>query len=65
MHLWSCFDGRYGYACLVECFQSTCNAFNDDIMCLLPISLLWFNDSYVVALFDMICDAMLGWCDEM
>ena len=33
---------------------------NDDIMCLLPISLPWFNDSYVAVLFNMICDAILG-----
>ena len=41
MHLWSFFNDRDKHTCLVECFQSVhVSAFNDDMMCLLPISLL-------------------------
>ena len=70
--MWSSFDNRDEHACLVESFQS---AHAMHMMCLLPISFLWFDDLYVAALFDMICEAcldvwlgfvmwwMLGWSD--
>ena len=39
-----------------------CNTFNDDMMCLLHLSLLWFNDT-CAALFKMICYVM-SWLDQ-
>ena len=60
----------YVYLWALSFFDEICiyNAFNDDMMCLLPIFFLWFDDT-CVALFEMICFAMirwmLGWCDEV